>query len=232
MRECLAVRHVAFEDAGLFAALLEKRGFRLRYLEAGIDVLNTEALLAPDLLLVLGGPIGVYEEEQYPFLQPEMEAIKARLFAKKPIVGICLGAQLIAHSLGAEVKPGPEKEIGWAPVELTEAGERSVLAPLKGVPVLHWHGDNLSLPKDAVNLAHTRPCPYQAFTIDKHALALQFHIEMNPAHIEQWLIGHALELAIAGIDPRELRRQAQEHGPRTAEAGRKVFEAWLGGAFS
>jgi GMP synthase (glutamine-hydrolysing) len=139
---------------------------------------------------------------------------------------------MMAYALGAEVKPGPEKEIGWAPVDLTETGKTSVLAPLQGVPVLHWHGDNCALPSGAASLARTRVCPCQAFTIDRHALALQFHIEMNPAHIEQWLIGHAVELGRAGIDPREIRKQTQACGARTAEMGRKVFEAWLDGAFA
>ncbi len=232
MRECLAVRHVAFEDAGLLADLLKERGFSLHYLEAGIEKIEHDTLLAPDLVIVLGGPIGVYEEAQYPFLNGEIAAVRARLDAKKPMLGICLGAQLMAYALGAEVKPGPEKEIGWAPVELTEAGEKSVLAPLKDVPVLHWHGDAFGLAKGAENLARTRVCPHQAFRIGKHALGLQFHVEANPAKIEQWLIGHTVELGKAKIDPRDIRKQTETLGARTAEAGRKVFSAWLDGAFA
>lgn len=232
MRECLAVRHVAFEDAGLLAGLLEERGFSLCYLEAGIEKIERDTLLSPDLVIVLGGPIGVYEEAQYPFLNGEIAAVRARLDAKKPMVGICLGAQLMAYALGAEVKPGPEKEIGWAPVELTEAGEKSVLAPLKDVPVLHWHGDAFGLAKGAENLAKTPVCPHQAFQIGKHALGLQFHVEADPARIEQWLIGHTVELGKAKIDPREIRKQTETLGVRTSEAGRKVFSAWLDGAFA
>lgn len=232
MRECLAVRHVAFEDVGLLADLLKERGFSLRYLEAGIEKIERDTLLSSDLVIVLGGPIGVYEEQQYPFLRGEVAAVRARLEAKKPMVGICLGAQLMAYALGAEVKPGPEKEIGWAPVELTEAGKQSVLASLQDVPVLHWHGDGFGLPQGAENLARTRGCPHQAFRIGKHALGLQFHVEANPARIEQWLIGHTVELGKAGIDPRDIRRQTVEIGARTAEAGRKVFSAWLDGALA
>lgn len=232
MRECLAVRHVAFEDTGLLADLLQERGFALRYLEAGIETIERDTLLSADLVIVLGGPIGVYEEEQYPFLRGEIAAVRARLEARKPILGICLGAQLMAYALGAEVKPGPEKEIGWAPIELTETGEKSVLAPLKGVPVLHWHGDAFGLAPNAENLARTRVCPHQAFCIGKHALGLQFHVEADPARIEQWLIGHTVELGKAKIDPRNIRKQTLELGARTAEAGRKVFSAWLDGAFA
>jgi GMP synthase (glutamine-hydrolysing) len=232
MRECVAVRHVAFEDAGLLADLLQARGFSLRYIEAGVEKIERDTLLAADLVIVLGGPIGVYEEEQYPFLRGEIAAVRARLEAQKPMVGICLGAQLMAYALGAEVKPGPEKEIGWAPVELTEAGKQSVLAPLQDVPVLHWHGDGFGVAEGAENLAKTRVCPHQAFRIGRHALGLQFHIEANPARIEQWLIGHAVELGKAGIDPRDIRKQTLELGARPAEAGRKVFEAWLDGALA
>ena len=103
-------------------------------------------LLAPDLLIVLGGPIGVYETETYPFIADEIAAIAARLAADKPMLGICLGAQMMAAALGARVAPGPVKEIGWAPLHLTAAGEKSVLAPLGATPVLHWHGDNCELP--------------------------------------------------------------------------------------
>jgi GMP synthase (glutamine-hydrolysing) len=232
MRECIAVRHVAFEDAGLLADLVRERGFSLRYIEAGVEEIERDTLLAPDLVIVLGGPIGVYEEEHYPFLRGEIAAVRARLDAEKPIVGICLGAQLMAYTLGAEVKPGPEKEIGWAPVELTETGRQSVLAPLEGVPVLHWHGDGFGLAKAAENLARTRVCPHQAFRIGWHALGLQFHIEADPARIEQWLIGHTVELGKAGIDPRDIRRQTLDLGGRTAAAGRKVFSAWLDGALA
>lgn len=227
MAECLALRHVAFEDVGLLAALLAERGLSLRYLDAGIDRFDAAALTAADLVIVLGGPIGVYEEDRYPFLHDEIAALRARLDAGKPTLGICLGAQMIAKALGATVAPGPQKEIGWGPVTLSDAGRASILAPLAGVPVLHWHGDNAAPPPGAIGLASTPACPHQAFAIGDTILALQFHIEVDPARIERWLVGHALELSHAGIDPHMLRRQAAEIGPATAKAGRQIFGAWL-----
>jgi GMP synthase (glutamine-hydrolysing) len=184
-------------------------------------------LIAPDLVVVLGGPIGVYEEDQYPFLHEELAAIRARMAAGRPMLGICLGAQLMAKARGANVAPGPQKEIGWAPLRVTEVGRAVGLGVFESTPVLHWHGDNFELPANAVRLASTSVCPNQAFSIGKNMLGLQFHIEVDPARIEQWLIGHTVDLGKAGIDPRKLRRQAATLGPATAEKGRAVLASWL-----
>ena len=115
---------------------------------------------------------------------------------------------------------------------LTETGRASPLAHLDGVPVLHWHGDAFGLPEGAANLAFTGVCPHQAFALGTYALALQFHIEVEPATLEAWLIGHTVELGKAGIDPRELRAQAARTGAATMAAGGKVLRAWLDGVFA
>src|SRR5580693_1166039 len=176
-KTCLAVRHVAFEDLGLLGPLVAARGYEIRYLDAGIEQLEAKTLIAPDLVVVLGGPIGVYEAETYPFITGEVAAVAARLRASKPMLGICLGAQMMAEALGARVAPGPVKEIGWAPLTLTDAGKTSVLAPLGSSPVLHWHGDNCELPASCERLASTPHCAVQAFFRTPAQLALQFHLE-------------------------------------------------------
>ena len=227
MKTCLAVRHVAFEDLGLLGPLVAVRGYEVRYHDAGIDSFDVRTLLAPDLVIVLGGPIGVYEGDAYPFIAGEIAAVAARLNADKPMLGICLGAQMMAAALAARVAPGPVKEIGWAPLTLTEAGKASVLAPLGATPVLHWHGDNCDLPAGCTRLASTPHCPVQAFTRMPSQLALQFHVETEPARFESWLVGHTVELGKAGIDPRALRTQVNELGPATREFGGKVLAAWL-----
>jgi GMP synthase (glutamine-hydrolysing) len=224
---CLAVRHVAFEDLGLLGPLVTSRGYQVRYHDAGIDPFESKTLSAPELVIVLGGPIGVYERDAYPFISDEIAAIAARIAAEKPILGICLGAQLMAAALGARVAPGPVKEIGWAPLTLTEHGRKSALAPVGATPVLHWHGDNCDLPADCLLLASTTACPVQAFARSPSQLALQFHLETEPARFESWLIGHTVELGKAGIDPMGLRKQAQTFGPETREVGSKVLAAWL-----
>src|SRR6202034_611898 len=130
IKTCPAVRYVAFEDLGLLGPLVSSRGFGVRYHDAGVQPIDAATLLAPDLLIVLGGPIGVYETDAYPFVVDEIAAIKARLDAGKPTLGICLGAQMMAAALGARVAPGPVKGVGWAPLTLTAEGNRSALAPL------------------------------------------------------------------------------------------------------
>ena len=227
IKKCLAVRHVAFEDLGLLGPLVAARGYGVRYHDAGIQPFDAETLLAPDLLIVLGGPIGVYERDSYPFIADEVAAIAVRLEADKPMLGICLGAQMMAAALGARVAPGPVKEIGWAPLTLTADGQKSVLAPLGATPVLHWHGDNCELPTGCTRLASTPHCPVQAFARTPSQLALQFHLETEPARFESWLVGHTVELGKAGVDPRQLRTQARTVGPATRELGQKVLAAWL-----
>ena len=231
-KSCLVLRHLAFEGLGVLADLLPDYGFETRICEIGVDLFPVDEIAACDLLIVLGGPIGVYETQAYPFLVEELAAIGARLQAKKPTLGICLGAQLMAAALGAKVAPGPAKEIGYGPLTLTDAGRASPLAALEGVRVLHWHGDAFVLPTGWRNLASTSVCPHQAFALDSYALGLQFHAEVEPATSEAWLIGHAVELAQAGIDPRQIRAQAAEFGVATAAAGKQLFRAWLDGLFA
>src|SRR3984957_4372929 len=140
MPAAIALRHVPFEDLDAFAAPLTARGYSLAYREAPVDDLAAPDLLTAELLIVLGGPIGAYEEDSYPFLTAEIKMIERRLAAGRPVLGICLGAQLIARALGARVYPGSGKELGWAPIALSEAGQRSALAKIGDrTAVLHWH---------------------------------------------------------------------------------------------
>lgn len=226
-RTALAIRHVPFEDLGILAPALEAHGYEIEYLEAGLDSIPPERALAPDLLVVLGGPIGVYDGDRYPFLFEEQRAIRARLDAGLPTMGVCLGAQLIARALGADVAPTGRHEIGYAPLTLTDEGCASVLTPLEGHPVLHWHGDQFGIPEGATRLAETPGFPNQAFAVGDTVLALQFHLEADHTRIESWLVGHAHELAAAGIDPQRLRTDAAAFGPGLARAATRVIDAWL-----
>jgi GMP synthase (glutamine-hydrolysing) len=154
---------------------------------------------------------------------------KQRLAAGQATLGICLGAQLMAAALGGRVYASGVKEIGWAPLALTDAGRDSPLRFLSGelADVLHWHGDTFTLPEGAVHLASTPVCQNQAFAYGPRALGLQFHLEAQGEQIEHWLVGHACEIAGAGVDVAALRRGAQRHGAALREQARRFFSAWL-----
>jgi GMP synthase (glutamine-hydrolysing) len=226
-RTVVAVRHVLFEDLGILAPLLTERGYCVRYLDAGVDVVDTTILSSADLVIVLGGPIGVYDTDRYPFLADERAAIGIRLALDKPTLGICLGAQLMAQALGAKVRSTGRTEIGYALLTLTDQGRASVLASLESVPVLHWHGDEFDVPPGASRLAQTPGFPNQAFSIGDRILGLQFHLEAEHMQIERWLIGHAHELATHQIDPGPIRRDAGQFGQNLARVARTIFAAWL-----
>lgn len=223
----VAIRHVLFEDLGVLAPLLTERGYCIRYLDAGIDSVDTATLSSADLVVVLGGPIGVYDTDRYPFIAEERAAIGTRLALDKPTLGICLGAQLMAQALGAEVTSTGRVEIGYSLLTLTDQGRASLLASLESVAVLHWHGDQFEVPPGASRLAQTPDFPNQAFSIGARILGLQFHLEADHMRIERWLIGHAHELGTHQIDPSAIRRDAGRFGPELARVAGTIFAAWL-----
>lgn len=231
MPTALAIRHVAFEDLDAFAPALAARGYNVSYRDAPTDDLADGMLADCDLLVVLGGPIGVYEEDRYPFLKSEIYAIEQRLKTAKPVLGICLGAQLMARTLGAKVHPAGFKEIGWAGISLSAGGRASPLAKLApGTRVLHWHGDTFDLPSGATHLASTPRTPNQAFAVGRHALALQFHLEVTANGLERWLVGHAVEIGAAPrVTVPRLRADAAKFATDLVSQGRAVLDAWLDG---
>lgn len=228
MPAALAIRHVPFEDLGLLGPLLERRGWRVSYREAGIDDLAARDLTDADLLVALGGPIGSYEDAAYPWLADELGMIERRVAAHKPVLGICLGSQLMARALGARVYPGHAKEIGWAPLTLSAAGRRSCLAPVGDAPVLHWHGDTFDVPDGASLPASTALYANQAFLWRDRALAPQFHLEAGAAGLERWYIGHAAEIgSVRGLTVADLRAQARRHAAALAPLAEQCIAAWL-----
>lgn len=227
MKNVVVIRHVHFEDLGLLAPILNARGYAIRYMDGW--AIDTDAAAAADFLVLLGGPISVSETRAYPFMQTEITLAKARLQANQPLLGICLGAQVMTRALGGTVAPGTEKEIGWQPIDLTEAGRTSVLRHLDGVPVLHWHGEICVPPDGTVSLAATGPCPFQAFAPNTRSLALQFHVEAGAYGIEPWLVGHTLEIMSNGRDAVTLRQDTARYGAALATAATAMFEEWLDG---
>lgn len=228
-RTLQAIRHIGFEDLGSFETPLRAAGYQIEYIEAAERDLSQLDPLAADLLVVLGGPIGVYDHESYPLLADELELLRTRLAADRPTLGICLGAQLMAAALGARVYPGPTKEIGWSTLDLAASVEYQPLAALHDVPVLHWHGDTFDLPQGCALLASTPLCRHQAFARGQNVLGLQFHPEVRGDRFEHWLLGHASELATSGIDPIALRRDARRYAQGLEKAGAKLLGEWLTG---
>lgn len=222
-----AIRHVAFEDLGLLEPLLREHGYDVVTVDAGIE--DTVApITTSDLVVVLGGPVGANDADRYPFLADELSALRDRVAADRPTLGICLGAQLLARTLGADVGASGHTEIGYAPITLTPHGLRSPLRHLAGTPVLHWHGDRFAIPAGAQRLAGTEKCDNQAFALGPNLLGLQFHLEVPPEAIERWLIGYVDSLSALGIEPAELRRAAAAAGADLTRAARAVIAEWLG----
>ena len=227
MKRCVAIQHVAFENLGVFVQPLEEAGFAISYVQAGVVPMEPELWKDADLAVVLGGPIGVYQDDLYPFLADEKALVATRLASGRPLLGICLGAQLMASALDADVYPGTAKEIGWGQVDLTPAGLSGPLAELTGAPVLHWHGDTYDLPRGCDLLASTPITPHQAFRPGPGQLALQFHAEMDAAMMETWLVGHCCELDVNGFDPRAIRQDACKLGAQARSAGVAFMRRWL-----
>jgi GMP synthase (glutamine-hydrolysing) len=227
-RSAVALRHVAFEDLGLLSPIMEREGWNVSFCEAPVDDLSHSSIRDADLLIVLGGPIGVYETDSYPFITREIDLLERRLSQGLPTLGICLGAQLMAKALGARVHTGPVKEIGWGSVTLSDAGHTSSLNPLaEGSPVLHWHGDTFDLPASAARLASNENYEDQAFAVGNNALALQFHLEADPRQLEEWYVGHAVELAASKISVQDLRAKTAEVSKIVARQADRVFTRWL-----
>ncbi|HSC46470.1 MAG TPA: glutamine amidotransferase [Gammaproteobacteria bacterium] len=226
MKTLLAIRHVPFEDLGSFEQPLAEAGYIIRYLAAPTADFGAFEQEPPDLLVILGGPISVNDAKDYPFLSAELKFIEARLKSGAPTLGICLGSQLMAKALGAEIHRGKRMEIGWKPLTLTQAGKHSPLRHLTA-PVLHWHGDVFELPAGAENLASTDITSNQGYTWGKSALAVQFHPEVTARGLEQWYVGNTGELKEQGLTPGALRRDAAAHAATLEKQGGAFLSEWL-----
>jgi GMP synthase (glutamine-hydrolysing) len=225
MKNLLAIRHVPFEDLGSLAEPLAQADYSIRYADAPTADFAVLSKQRWDLLVVLGGPIGVNDGADYPFIAPELKFVEARLKAGLPLLGICLGSQFIAKALGADVRRNTKVELGWKPLTLTEAGKSSALRHVTG-PVLHWHGEIFGLPQGALNLCSTDLTPCQGFSWGP-ALAMQFHPEVTAQGLEQWYVGNVGDIREAGLTVSELRRSAQAHAEALGTQGAALVKDWL-----
>ena len=199
MRQAIVLQHLDREGPGYIADLCRQRGLAVKttYLDRGEAV--PSYLANGDVLVVMGGSMGVGDvaDPRYPFLAEEVTLLRRVLATKQPVLGVCLGAQLLAHAAGSRVYPNqrpdeagvlrPRREVGFGEVRLLGAAREPALAGLPtSLPVLHWHGDTFDLPTEAVRLAETDACANQAFRIGRHAYGLQFHVETDAALVRTW----------------------------------------------
>jgi GMP synthase (glutamine-hydrolysing) len=231
-RSALVIRHTPYEGVAGFRRPIEAAGYAISRVDVCDPGFRDADFLAPDLLVMMGGPMGVYETEAHPWIAHEVERLAERIAAGRPVLGVCLGSQMIAAACGERVYAGPAKEVGFAPVELTDAGRASPMRHLAGVPVLHWHGDTFDLPAEAELLAVTARYP-QAFRRGRAVLAIQCHPEMGQdPRFEEWLDGADDYLAAAGTDAATVRRDHARLGAAAVAAGRALAGEWLAGLTS
>lgn len=223
------LQHVHCETLGIFADVLTDVGFIPRYVRTFDDQPVPDSMDRAAGLIVMGGPMGVGDQSQYPFLVEEMRLIEQALRAGKPVLGVCLGSQLLAHVLGATVSPGPQKEIGWYPVTLTDDAAADTLLSGEASPImaLHWHGDVFDVPPDSRSLGSSDLTACQAFRYGSTAWGFLFHMEVTARIIRQMIDTFAEELQEAGVGGDTIMAQATDHLPPLQQLGGSVIQRWV-----
>jgi GMP synthase (glutamine-hydrolysing) len=231
MRRMLVFQHVPYEILGTLDPQLRDAGFRIRYVNFG-----RQGDARPDIgryhgVIVLGGPMNCDEIKRYPHLAVETEAIRSAIERGMPVLGICLGAQLIARALGAQVRSNHEKEIGWYDVCPTPAGAHDPLFTHFAATekIFQWHGDTFDIPDGAVHLATSASCINQAFRYGDNVYALQFHLEVDEPLITRWLHTPAMdrECTGSGFEPERIKADTRQHIARSLHLSHLVFDRFV-----
>lgn len=228
MKKLLVLQHVPHEILGTLNPLLKRAGFRIRYVNFARHPDAKPIMDGYDGLVVLGGPMSVNDAERLPYLKTEMKLIEHAMKGDLPILGICLGSQLIAKTLGATVYPNGEKEIGWYDVSPTSEAKRDslMLEFREKEKLFQWHGDTFDIPRNAIHLAFSSLCANQAFRYGSNVYGLQFHLEVDEAMIQRWLrvTANRKEITLsAKIDPDRIQGETQGYIPRLKQLGDRVF---------
>ena len=228
MAEFLVIQHEPLEGPGTIAEEIRASGHTLRILR-----LDQKERVPADPtpfagLVVMGGTMGVYDQDKFPHLKEEIALLGKAVQADKPVLGICLGAQLLAAAVGAEVKAG-EKEIGWFPVhKMPDACKDPVLRRLpENFQALMWHGDHFPLPRGAIYLLATQKCACAGFRLGKKAYGLVPHLEMTAAMIDEMVSSSRKELAAAQVEPAQILEDSSEYAEPAEELARTMWKSWI-----
>jgi len=228
MAKIWVLQHHPVENLGRIADALEDAALAWQYVRVFDGAPIPRDMKGAGGLIVMGGPESVYQLQRYPYLRAEMQLIESALGDKKPILGVCLGAQLLAAVLGASVRRSESREIGWYPVRLTEAAHNDPL--MRGLPAkfmaAHWHSDIFDLPDRAVALASSERTAIQAFRFGDNAYGLLFHAEITEDRIRSLVTEFAEDLRRVGVDGDSYLAHAAEHMPALSEIGAAIFARW------
>lgn len=229
----LVLQHVAHELLGTLNPLLKRAGFRIRYVNFARHPDAQPSLDGYDGLIVLGGPMSVNDADRLPHLTTELKLIEDAMWRDVPVLGICLGAQLIAKTLGAEVYRNPEKEIGWYDVSPTDdAGGDPLLLPLqKTEKIFQWHGETFDMPRSARHLAYSFLCANQAYRYGAKVYGFQFHMEVDEPMIHRWLRVPENQTEISALRGdchiEQIYGDTSRHMARLREISERVFRAFI-----
>ncbi len=234
MRRLLVFQHVAHEILGILDPILREAGFRIRYVNFERQPDAKPTLDRYHGLIVLGGPMNCDQTDRYPHLATEVALINEAIRMGLPVLGICLGSQLIARALGATVRKNPVKEIGWYTLNPTSDGAQDPLFSRLDATqqIFQWHGDTFDLPANAVRLASSPDCANQAFRYGENVYGLQFHLEVDEPMIRRWLHKPSNASEFAGYaDPQariaEIETETQRFIEHSESLGRQLFGAYL-----
>lgn len=226
-----AFQHVGYEGLGSFEDILNEMNADIRYICGKRESLKGLDASDPDIMIVLGGPMGLYEADKYPYLLDEVELVRERINSKKPLLGICLGAQIIAQALGSKAFRGEAgQEIGWYPIYLNEAAQETPLRHLDHTKtnMMHWHSDTFELPEGVVYFGGSDLYKNQAYRFEDHVWAVQCHPEITPRKLELWYEADTQDLLeVPGLTVDKLREDADRYGQTLKKQARLFFTEWV-----